>query len=809
MRRKTLGFATSGLAATIVVIVGLAGAPVFAQAPHTAREPLPLEVAASLHTHNSRSSFDLSPDGQWVAHTVELDETIARDSHRYAATGFPLAEGDSRMQATLTNTRNGEVIRLGGAGSASWAAVWSPDGKRVAFYSDAGGEAGIWVWEKATGKAERFPGVIARPFFGFEMVRWTSDSQRLLCKVLPAGMTIKQANALGEDNEGTHRFPAVTPGQPSVFVLRARKETTVETKPKTIGDLRWAVADLAILDLQTRTGARIAEQTQTRFYAFSPDEKYVAYTVLKGWEANSQQPNFDLVVYELAKGTIRTLAKAIRLGYGMEWSWSPDSRYLAYIASGQVTEGEIVLVSVTDGTAKALKDKGVPSFAPGEGEHPPLWDASGKHLYALGDGDLWQVDAASGRGTKVGSIPGWEMRAIVTRPELPTIWSSDRGRTAWVTARERAGQKAGILRVDLVSGKTQVAVEESKRYYGVFNLDASDVTGEIAFVAKDQQRVGDVWVFNTGDNHTRQVSHINSSLDRYELGTPRIIEWHSLDGQPLKGALLLPPGYRAGQRLPLVLWVYGGETNAASYFNSFGFWGDMAALNMHVLATRGYAMFYPDSPLRTGRTMTDLMRTVMPGVNATIEQGYADPDRLAIMGQSYGSYCTLSIIAQTTRFKAAIITAAVLDPDLFADYLPMSPEGAGSSTGYYEHGQGNMGGTPWQYPDRYRENSPLFLFDRVETPLLIGQGEKDGRLIASDTTFVALQRLGKEVEYRIYEGEGHVITQKPNVLDFWKRRLDFFAEHLNLTLDEKGGVVFEGDRAKSRNGKASVKGEGS
>jgi len=199
----------------------------------------------------------------------------------------------------------------------------------------------------------------------------------------------------------------------------------------------------------------------------------------------------------------------------------------------------------------------------------------------------------------------------------------------------------------------------------------------------------------------------------------------------------------------------------------------------------------------------------MPGVNATIEQGYADPDRLAIMGQSYGSYCTLSIIAQTTRFKAAIITAAVLNPDLFADYLPMSPEGAGSSTGYYEHGQGNMGGTPWQYPERYRENSPLFLFDQVETPLLIGQGEKDGRLIASDTTFVALQRLGKEVEYRIYEGEGHVITQKPNVLDFWKRRLDFLAEHLDLTLDDSGAVVLEGDRAKSRNGKAPVKGEGS
>ncbi len=111
-----------------------------------------------------------------------------------------------------------------------------------------------------------------------------------------------------------------------------------------------------------------------------------------------------------------------------------------------------------------------------------------------------------------------------------------------------------------------------------------------------------------------------------------------------------------------------------------------------------------------------------------------------------------------------------------------------------------MHGTIWERRDQYFRNSPVFLFDRIETPLLIGQGQNDGRLIASDAIFAGLQRLGKGVEYRLYEGEGHVITQRPNVLDFWKRRLDFLAEHLDVTVDEKGKVVFEGDRAKSRKG---------
>src|SRR5207237_3352824 len=100
--------------------------------------------------------------------------------------------------------------------------------------------------------------------------------------------------------------------------------------------------------------------------------------------------------------------------------------------------------------------------------------------------------------------------------------------------------------------------------------------------------------------------------------------------------------------------------------------------------------------------------------------------------------------------------------------------------GYYEHGQGNLGGTPWEYRERYLANSPIYQFDQIETPLLIGQGNKDGNLIASDAIFAALKRLGKDAEYRIYKDEGHVLESKPNVNDFWQRRLEFLAEHLNL-----------------------------
>lgn len=168
------------------------------------------------------------------------------------------------------------------------------------------------------------------------------------------------------------------------------------------------------------------------------------------------------------------------------------------------------------------------------------------------------------------------------------------------------------------------------------------------------------------------------------------------------------------------------------------------------------------------------------------------------MGQSYGAHNVLLIITQTNRFKAAVISAAVGHPDLFAAYTEMALDGSATAAGYYERGQGGMGGTPWEYPDRYRANSPLFAFDRVTTPLLIGQGEKDGRLISSDAVFVGLQRLGKPVEYRIYENEAHVIARKANIVDFWKRRLEFLDRYLDIARDDRGQMLVVNGRAKGR-----------
>lgn len=737
-------------------------------------EPLPLDVALSLRGHNARSSFAFSPDGQWIAHTVETTDAVRADSRLFSSTGIPLAEGRARMEAHLTNTRTGEELRLGGAASSSWAPVWSPDGKRVAFYSDEGGSAGLWIWDLATRRAVRFPGVIVRPFFGFETPRWSADSQRVLCKILPQDWTIAKANALVPMEETGRRFPPHDANSPGVLILRSG---AAEAPPRTdamLATTSRSLADLALLDLRTRQVRRIVHTAKVMWYSFSPDRRTIAYTELLGFQPNGQQPLYRLGTFDTASGGTRSLADDLAMGYGIELSWSPDGHS---IASSDVDAQGSVHLSVwpVDGSPVRHLPKD-PNAQLQLGT--PRWSEDGRSLYAIAAGSkLWRIDAVSGASEAMATPEGIEVTELVSSFDRPVAWSTDHGEFLWALGLQRDGYKRSILRVDTATGKVETDPLPSREINSSPSIDANDATGAIAFVAKDQRHPADLWIYDTKRRQARQFSHLNPALERYELGDTRLIAFRSANGRNLQATLLLPPGFQPGQTVPTVVWVYGGERGSDAV-RRFGMWGDSPMFNMQILATRGYAVLFPDTPLRGSTAVKDLLDAVMPAVDAAVDQGFADRDRLAIMGQSFGAYSVLALIIHTDRFKAAVVTAPVINPDLLASYLEMSPDGSPRWIGYLEQGQLGMGGSPWQFPSRYLENSPIYAFDKITTPVLIGEGSEDGRLLGADATFVALRRLGKEVEYRLYEGEGHALERTPNIRDFWERRLAFLAEHL-------------------------------
>jgi len=243
----------------------------------------------------------------------------------------------------------------------------------------------------------------------------------------------------------------------------------------------------------------------------------------------------------------------------------------------------------------------------------------------------------------------------------------------------------------------------------------SSESGDVlVFVAQSANQPPDFWAaeIDAGRFSPRQLTHINPQLERYSFGKSMLIEWHSLGGDLLRGAVLLPSEYHPGQRYPMVVWVYGGS-ELSNKLNVFGgFQIEFGAIdNMQLLTTRGYAVLFPDAPLRTA-PMRDLAYAVLPGINKTVELGIADPDRLGLLGESFGGYSTLALITQTSRFRAALMRSGW--GDNMAAYNAMSDNGSSFMLGVLESGQGRMGGTPWEYRDRYIENSPIFYLNEVQ-----------------------------------------------------------------------------------------------
>jgi dipeptidyl aminopeptidase/acylaminoacyl peptidase len=162
---------------------------------------------------------------------------------------------------------------------------------------------------------------------------------------------------------------------------------------------------------------------------------------------------------------------------------------------------------------------------------------------------------------------------------------------------------------------------------------------------------------------------------------------------------------------------------------------------------------------------------IMAGVDHVIGLGIADPDRLGVMGASYGGFMTSWIVTQTDRFKAASTGASVID---LAGMYYLSD--AGEITKEYF-------GAPWENPDLYQKHSPLTHAANVRTPLLIQHGENDRRVPVSQAIafFRALKAHGRTVELDIHPGAGHVVYEPDLERLQMQRNLDWFKKWLAPT----------------------------
>jgi dipeptidyl aminopeptidase/acylaminoacyl peptidase len=252
----------------------------------------------------------------------------------------------------------------------------------------------------------------------------------------------------------------------------------------------------------------------------------------------------------------------------------------------------------------------------------------------------------------------------------------------------------------------------------------------------------------------------------------RVVKWRSSDGLDLEGILWLPIGYQEGKRVPLLAELHGGPTGVALHTFPTG-----RTYPTQVFLQQGTAVFVPNfrgssnygAPFRLKNALSQGKgdyQDVMSGVDHLVAQGIAHPDRLGVMGWSYGGYLTGAVITQTNRFKAASVGAPAVD---WASYY-------GQFDGSKEVLWTYFGGTPWEVPENYARHSTRAGLKNIRTPTLLQVGALD--LNHNSEIYQALTDLKVPVEYVVYPREGHGITEPAHQRDLMERNLRWFTEWL-------------------------------
>ena len=741
----------------------------------TAVAPLEIEdavIARSFQVQGVMATF--SPDGAWVASTicdaarvtVDKDaDPLEQDSALNKGCDVWLYSADGKTQRNLTGAQQG-----------NWAPAWSPDGQRLAFISTRDGKPRLWEWDRARDALRRVSEAPLETALGIEAPLWTQGHGLLVKLALEKATGAAQG---GQARATADAGQAQAPGS-TVVVYQSPKKASQEVafpRPPT---------DLALVDPDTGTVRRLAAARTFGTQWLSPDGQRLAYLDIGQLAAAGSTAGFsyDLKVLELGDGQVRKLVEGIEQSFAGPVSWSPDSRWLAYVArdpsvaraAGAITVGKSQggdLWRISAGGGAPQRFAGARSNAFNSDFLPPVWDDTGRHLYLVGDNQVWQADVAAAQVRQLTSDRR-EMRTILAR-ERGRLWSTDEGRSFWVAVRDPDTLRSGFCRVQIGAGAVSCPLEEARTQGGVFSAPVISPDGrQVLYLAEGAQDSPDLWVADAAFRSSRRFTTLNPQLTRYRFGTSRLLEFQSHDGRKLKASLLLPADYKPGKRYPTVVWVYASGLGAPNV-NRFGLVG-YPAYNMQMLSTRGYAVLWPDIPVNTGTPMQDLMKTVMPAIDQAVADGIVDPDRLAVMGQSNGGYSTLSLVVQSDRFKAAVMNAGF--GDLTGFYGAMVG-GMPAWIPWLEANGGAMGVPPWEAPQRYVDNSPIYQLHRLNTPLIVQAGSADPAIVPfSDQVWVGLQRLGKQATYLRYGGEGHVLAAAANLRDYWTRVLAFFGEHL-------------------------------
>jgi len=540
---------------------------------------------------------------------------------------------------------------------------------------------------------------------GVDDFEWSPDSLRLVLILRDPKLEDLEA-AKDKDKEKS----APKPKTPPPFVV-----DRLHFKQDTVGYLDRRRTHLYVFDVASK---KVTQVTSGDFDdsepAWSPDGKSLAFTSNRSSPDPDRNYNSDIWVVAADNTDKGAHLTQVTTNPGPDRSpaWSPDGKWIAFVTQTDVkamiyATHHLALVPSAGGEAKVL------TLAFDRSVRRPRFSADGRAIHFIADDD----------GTQ----------------NLCRIS---------VTGGEIARPIGGRLSVDSYSlGKD----------------------GAIAAQISSLDRPDEIYLSN-GTDLTRLTKTNDALISQLRLAKPEYVHFKSKDGTAVAGYLYKPVDYSPGKKVPTLLNPHGGPVS--QYSASFYHLAQLYAAN-------GYAVLLPNPRGSSGygQKFCEAIfadwgnkdyQDDMAMVDYALAQGIADPDKLGVGGWSYGGMSTDFIIAQTTRFKAAISGAGIA--------LMTSGYGHDQYLKDYDFELGS----PWENKAGWEKISPFYRVKNITTPTLFMGGDVDWNvpILGGEQMYQALKSLGRTTELVVYPGEFHGFTTPSHLKDRLERYLAWYAHYV-------------------------------
>ena len=693
--------------------------------------------------------YQLPKDGKLLAYSVASAKT---DTDGVFA--LPTAGGDAK--ALITG--KGRYQHL----------TWDDKQNELAFVGNPGDDAearkpryNLYLWKTADTKASEVVSAVTSGFRpGFVVndhatLTFSKDGTRLFFGANPPPPP-SHATAIDEDkpsfdlwNYKDDYIQSIQKSRAGADINRSFRAVYLVPQKKMI-----QLADDTMPELTPNEQGRYALGTNDKEYRPSQDygERFADYFLV-----------------DLEDGHRTPLAKK----HEGRMAWSGDGKYAIFFDGKDWNTIAVPSGKTVNLTAKLPvkfwdEDNDTPSTPPPYGLGG--WTKDDKHVLLYDHFDIWQLspDGSSAvnltQGT--GRANHLELRYTKLDREEKTI---DPTKPVLLRAEDIVTRDSGFYTTTLDSkAPPRKLVLEAKDFGTPIKAKDADV---YALTAQTYTQFPDLLTTDATFASLKKASDANPQASALAWGTDEMVAFENVDGVHLQGILYKPQNFDPAKKYPMIVYLY---EKLSQNLNHFVDPKPMDSINISYYVSNGYLVFTPDIVYTTGYPGQSALKCVMAGVNAVTARGFVDEKNIGIQGHSWGGYQIAYMVTQTTRFKAAEDGAPVANMISAYDGIRW---GAGIPRQFqYEHTQSRIGGTPWQYPLRFIENSPIFMVDKIQTPLLIIANDQDDAVpwYQGIEFFLALRRLNKEAYMYTYNGEPHHLRRRANQKDYAIRMAQFF-----------------------------------